>query len=418
MYYLLHIKLRHILIVFSAWLLLSCAPQQEHTPVFNALMIQSAQAFKDSLLSIDYSPQNSLGPDSINFKSTKEILNANQIDRYILEFFNKIVIVPFENDTFYVFEDYSYNRFELDRIKNQYVADQLRLNANLPPQITDLLTYNFTTFTLKSQGIPDNLFASSESPDLSILSIRYKENGKLRNKDNLWVEGDTIIDYCIVHNKIKDIVEAPDEFQSLVQAAIEEWELVMEGMVVFNRRKDLEDRMSAVSELDPFAIARAHNVNLLILGNTKKFTSIPDCANGKSGKKSPQSQASGMESKATLATASIGPGADGEVRDITIFPAFGKDKKFNKQGIIRHELGHILGLVHTCHDEGVIEKLRCPQEIFGPNVNDIRKNRTETYDFNSVMKSLSEACEYGDTNFAITAEDAARIRNFYRVHYN
>ncbi len=84
-----------------------------------------------------------------------------------------------------------------------------------------------------------------------------------------------------------------------------------------------------------------------------------------------------------------------EINQIQIFPSFfDPNNKFDRAGILRHELGHILGLLHTCHN------LEAPGDIecggFNPDdgVYDIMTGHH--YNSESVMKSLDECCFYND----------------------
>ena len=89
---------------------------------------------------------------------------------------------------------------------------------------------------------------------------------------------------------------------------------------------------------------------------------------------------------------------------IEIFPPFfDPHNKFNRAGIMRHELGHILGLLHTCHNPDAPREINCgiyQSETGAPFLG----YSGQPYSRNSVMKDITECCTYGDFELAIDPE--------------
>ena len=113
------------------------------------------------------------------------------------------------------------------------------------------------------------------------------------------------------------------------------------------------------------------------------------------------------DNNASFALSQLGRGLDGKARRITIYKSF-FNSGFSKIGILRHEMGHILGFRHTCYLLPPNHELHCPLD----------RNLTHNpifnvYDSTSDMKSFGGACAYSDFAWEISDLDALLIKSYY-----
>ena len=89
------------------------------------------------------------------------------------------------------------------------------------------------------------------------------------------------------------------------------------------------------------------------------------------------------------------------VNKIVVYPAFfDLNNKFNRTGILRHELGHILGLLHTCHLRDAPSAVGCG--LYRPdNGKAYFASTDQPYSDRSVMKNPTECCYFKDFDLLI-----------------
>jgi hypothetical protein len=101
----------------------------------------------------------------------------------------------------------------------------------------------------------------------------------------------------------------------------------------------------------------------------------------------------------------------GKIRRILIFPQFFSPHPFSRAGILRHEIGHLLGFRHTCLHPKAPKNLKCSETNQSVLLTTLA---SLPYDSTSVMKGPNEACYFNDYELLISEADRKVINLIYQ----